>query len=322
MSDPTRSTEYNQIYDLYNMFHAMTYTSPDIIDPVSLEIVKRLKQGGKVVFCGNGGSASDAQHLVGEFLGRYKKERKPYPAISLTSETAALTAIANDYSYDIAFKRMAEALVTNLDVFVAISTSGESANVLNAMEYVKRHTDAYIVGVCGNTKEGCERMSDSVNFLISIPSMDTPSIQTGYMAVWHCICEKVEELMEKDERKEALPGALKVIKDLDHYQREALVTAVNPSHSYNERLYYRTLGLAGEAGEVANTVKKILRGDDQALSNEKRYEIRDELGDVLWYLATLAEALNLPLSDIASLNIQKLRDRKERDVIKGSGDSR
>jgi NTP pyrophosphatase (non-canonical NTP hydrolase) len=112
------------------------------------------------------------------------------------------------------------------------------------------------------------------------------------------------------------------MESFDSYQSAARSTAVYPNSGSWGGLAYASLGLAGEAGEVANKVKKVLRDEDGKLSDERRAELADELGDVLWYVAAVAEELGAYLSDVAEVNVEKLRSRKERGVLKGSGDTR
>ncbi|MEM3499884.1 MAG: SIS domain-containing protein, partial [Candidatus Bilamarchaeaceae archaeon] len=110
-----------------------------LIEDVSKKIIECYKNGGKTIFFGNGGSAADAQHAAAEFIGKYFKERKALPSIALTTNTSALTAIGNDYSYDEVFKRQLEGLLNKGDVVVGISTSGNSPNVIKALEYAKNN---------------------------------------------------------------------------------------------------------------------------------------------------------------------------------------
>ncbi len=159
------------------------------IERVSKAVVKALKNGCKVVLFGNGGSAADAQHIACELAGRFKKERRGLPAISLTTNTSALTAIANDYSYDEVFSRQVEGIVGKGDIVVGISTSGNSINVIKGMEAAKRR-GALTVGLTGSTGG---KLGKVVDICIRVPSNDTPRIQEAHITIGHIICQLVEE---------------------------------------------------------------------------------------------------------------------------------
>lgn len=152
-------------------------------------IIKSIQQGGKIVLCGNGGSAADAQHIAGEFLCRFYKDRSPLPAIALTTDTSTITAIGNDYAFDQIFSRQIEALGRPGDVLLGISTSGSSKNVLQAFK-VAGEKGMKRVLLTGATARDIAEISDLV---VSVPSTDTPRIQEMLLAVEHLICETVEE---------------------------------------------------------------------------------------------------------------------------------
>ncbi len=147
-----------------------------------------IKNGNKVILFGNGGSAADAQHVAAEFIGRYKLERKSYPAVSLTTDTSILTSISNDYSYDLVFSRQCESLVTKGDVVVGISTSGNSKNVEKGLLTAKR-ARAITIGFLGN-KGGI--IKKIVDVPIIVNSSSTPRIQEVHRVIFHIICEIVE----------------------------------------------------------------------------------------------------------------------------------
>jgi len=151
--------------------------------------IDSLRNGGKIVLFGNGGSAADAQHISAELVGRYQKDRPPLPAIALTTDTSALTAIANDFDYASVFSRQIEALVSDKDVVIGISTSGSSKNVLSGIETAKRK-GALCVSFVGPRTDQLSLKSD---LLISIPSESTPFIQQAHMVVGHVLCEYIEE---------------------------------------------------------------------------------------------------------------------------------
>lgn len=161
---------------------------------VALQIVKSLRAGGKVMFFGNGGSAADAQHLAAEFTGRYLKERRALPALALHANTSAVTAIGNDYGFDLIFARQIEALGKEGDVAVGISTSGNSPNVMRALEVAKLKSiyTVALTGVSGG------KMKDMADCTIRIPSQETPRIQECHILTGHIICEIAEGLLFED----------------------------------------------------------------------------------------------------------------------------
>jgi D-sedoheptulose 7-phosphate isomerase len=150
--------------------------------------VKAVRGGGKVLFCGNGGSAADAQHLAGEFVSRFYYDRAPLGAVALSTDTSVLTAIGNDYGYEKVFERQVLGLGRPADVLVGISTSGRSRNVLLAMEAARR-IGMVTVGMTGNQRERIESLAD---ICIRIPSADTPKIQEGHIVCGHALCAIVE----------------------------------------------------------------------------------------------------------------------------------
>ena len=152
-------------------------------------IVTALKAGGKVVLFGNGGSAADAQHLAGELVGRFKLERRALPAIALTTNTSTLTAMANDCGYETVFSRQVEALVSEKDVVMAISTSGNSPNVIEAIKTAKMR-GAKTIGLTGGSGG---KLAEVADLVIIVPSNDTPRIQEAHITIGHIVCELVEK---------------------------------------------------------------------------------------------------------------------------------
>lgn len=148
-----------------------------------------LVAGHKIMFCGNGGSAADSQHWAAEIVGRFQKERKGMPAVALTVDTSILTAIANDYGYDRIFSRQVEALGSEGDVLVGISTSGNSANVLNAIEEAK----AKGIKTIGMTAQGGGKMAEECDVCLVIPDKVTARAQEVHCLIGHILCEIVEE---------------------------------------------------------------------------------------------------------------------------------
>jgi D-sedoheptulose 7-phosphate isomerase len=159
------------------------------------EIAAAFKRGNKLFVCGNGGSAADAQHMVAEFVGKFIKERKALPAIALTTNTSALTAIANDWSYDYVFTRQLEALGKANDVLIGISTSGLSSNVLKALAYA-RSAGMTTIGLVGGLAMEIEDVCDIV---IRVGISSTPVIQERQLAVEHMLCELVEHMLVQKE---------------------------------------------------------------------------------------------------------------------------
>ena len=152
-------------------------------------IVNAFNNGNKVLFCGNGGSAADAQHLAAEFSGRFYIDRDALPAEALHCNTSYLTAVANDYSFDLIYSRLIKGLGKKGDVLVGLSTSGNSANIVNAFETAKEK-EIITIGLTGFTGGMMKEISD---YLLNVPSTDTPRIQESHILLGHIICELVEE---------------------------------------------------------------------------------------------------------------------------------
>ena len=165
----------------------------DSIQEAANLAITTLQNGGKILICGNGGSAADSQHIAAELTGRYKRERKGLSAIALTTDTSALTAIGNDYGYDFVFSRQFEALAKKGDLLWGISTSGNSTNVLNAMRCAKE-MECKILGFSG--KDGGE-MKKWCDLLLLSPSDDTPRIQEMHLLMAHIICDLIEKATMK-----------------------------------------------------------------------------------------------------------------------------
>ena len=166
-------------------------TFRELVAQAAMRIVKSLRAGGKVLFFGNGGSAADAQHLAAEFTGRYLKERRALPALALHGNSSAVTAIGNDYGFDLVFARQMEALGKEGDVAVGISTSGNSRNVLRALEVAKAR-GIYTVALTGASGGLMKKLADCT---LCIPSEETPRIQECHILTGHIICEIAEEML-------------------------------------------------------------------------------------------------------------------------------
>lgn len=159
------------------------------VESAIVEIVNCFSSGQKIMLCGNGGSAADAEHLAGELSGRFKMERGPLNAEALHVNSAALTAISNDYSFEDAYARILEAKAKKGDILIAISTSGTSKNILKALQKAKE-MGLTIISIHGQTESPMDQFS---KICISIPSANTPRIQEAYMVLGHIICEEVEK---------------------------------------------------------------------------------------------------------------------------------
>ena len=158
------------------------------IERIAVVVKKALAKGNKVMFCGNGGSAADSQHLAAEFVGRFQKERKGLPALALTVDTSILTAVGNDYGYDKVFVRQVEALARPGDVLVGISTSGNSGNVVAAVELAKE-LGVYCVGM---TAAGGGKLKALCDECIAVPAKVTARAQEMHILIGHILCELVD----------------------------------------------------------------------------------------------------------------------------------
>ena len=170
-----------------------------VLEKVIMEMAVCLRAGGRLLFCGNGGSAADAQHIAAELSGRFYKDRPPLDAEALHVNPSYLTAVANDYGYEKIFSRAVEAKGRAGDFLIGISTSGNSPNVLAAIHKANEigmHT-------FGLTGEGGGKMSGLCEYLIAVPSKDTPRIQEAHILVGHILCQQLEYLMFPDESSDA-----------------------------------------------------------------------------------------------------------------------
>lgn len=164
--------------------------SPLIAEMVTL-LAETFKRGGKLLVMGNGGSAADAQHFVAEIVGRFKMERRGLPAIALSTDTSILTAIGNDYGFDKVFSRQVEALAVSGDLVVGISTSGNSPNVLLALELARKQ-GCRTVGLLGKDGGSIKRVCD---LALIVPTDDTPRVQEGHITIIHIVCDLLEKAM-------------------------------------------------------------------------------------------------------------------------------
>jgi D-sedoheptulose 7-phosphate isomerase len=164
------------------------------IDAAGQAIWQALKSGNKILLCGNGGSAADAQHIAAELVGRYEKKRRAFPAISLTTDTSALTALSNDYGYDEVFARQVAALATAGDVLIAISTSGRSPSVVKAAD------QARAIGCKAIALTGCsgEPLVSHCDLAVVVPSDRTSRVQEAHITIGHLWCEMVDQAVDSD----------------------------------------------------------------------------------------------------------------------------
>lgn len=169
-------------------FEEANLTLPSVIVKIAQILNECLKNGGKILICGNGGSAADAQHFAAELSGRYKKERDGLAAVALTTDTSALTAIGNDYGFEFVFSRQVDALGVSGDVLIGISTSGQSENVLKAFKAAKKK-GLVCVGFSG--KKG-GKMNEICDVNLVVPSSDTPRIQEMHILSIHSVCQLID----------------------------------------------------------------------------------------------------------------------------------
>ena len=166
-----------------------------LLDRVSMELIRTLRSGGKVLVAGNGGSATQAQHFATELVGRFKRERAGYAVLALTADSAVLTAIANDYGYDQIFSRQVEALGQPGDVLLALSTSGESENVVQAAR-AGREQRMTVIAITGQSQSRLQQVAD---IAVCVSSTETPLIQELHMILLHLLCDVVEAQLTADE---------------------------------------------------------------------------------------------------------------------------
>lgn len=191
--------QYNQKYveDIIDSSINTIKNSKNIINEImdaSDKIIESIKNNKKLIIFGNGGSAADAQHIAGELVGRFQKNRKSYPAIALTTDTSIITSISNDFSYETIFSRQCEALVSTGDTVLGISTSGNSKNVINGLKIAKEK-GASTIALLGNDGG---KIKDIVDTPIIVNSSSTPRIQEVHRIIYHIICQMVEENIEEE----------------------------------------------------------------------------------------------------------------------------
>jgi len=176
----------------------------DVLEAIARAMADALHRGNQILWCGNGGSAGDSQHLAAEIVGRFRRERRGMPSIALTTDTSVLTAVANDYGYEAVFSRQVEALGRKGDVLVGISTSGNSHNVIAALEAAK----VYGVTTVAFTGAGGGRMADLADHLFAVDSRDTARVQEAHILAGHMICDWLELDVIERERGRLVDQAL------------------------------------------------------------------------------------------------------------------
>jgi D-sedoheptulose 7-phosphate isomerase len=184
------ATEFkNQLNASADLKRKLIESQADVMAKIASAIVEAFRKGRRVYWCGNGGSFTDAHHIVGELVGKYGYDRPPLPSFVLGAGVASLTAIANDYGYDHIFSREVKAVAEKGDVVVGLSTSGNSKNVCDALE-AARAKGATTIGFAGEKKARIDEVSDMV---LHVPSTLTPRIQECHITVGHVICDVVEK---------------------------------------------------------------------------------------------------------------------------------
>lgn len=184
----------DSIKEHFETFEKLLSQSVGSIEDCAEIILRTVENGGKILICGNGGSAADAQHIAAEFVGRYETERRALPAIALTTDTSALTALANDYDFERIFSRQVEALASEGDCLIAISTSGNSPNVISAA-MAARKAGCSVIGMTGANGKKLASLSDAC---LLVPSTKTARIQEAHITVAHIWCEMVDQILARE----------------------------------------------------------------------------------------------------------------------------
>ncbi len=182
-----QSVFFKAITDHLEVVKAIT-VQQELLERIALAMVEAVAAGKKILWCGNGGSAADSQHLAAEVVGRFRRERRGLPSVALTTDTSILTAVANDYGYDAIFSRQVEAIGQPGDVLVGLSTSGNSKNVVAAVK-AARARNLVTVAFTG---EGGGQLVDLADYLFAVPSKDTARIQEAHILAGHMLCDWIE----------------------------------------------------------------------------------------------------------------------------------
>ena len=190
MTSPDYCSYADESFDRNITVHGKSKKLSALIVKAAMDIIKSFDNGGKLLIIGNGGSASDASHMAAELVGRFQTERSPLPAIALTTDTSLITAIANDYNYDHVFARQCAALIKSGDILIAISTSGNSKNIIKAVLECKKSKKIIMIGLTGNSGGRLARITD---ISIRVPSDVTATIQEVHRTIIHIICGIVDD---------------------------------------------------------------------------------------------------------------------------------
>jgi D-sedoheptulose 7-phosphate isomerase len=182
------TVSFGSLNEHLSVIKELRESSSEVIRECSAKLIETFRSGGKVLVCGNGGSAADSQHIAAEFVGRYETERTALPAVALSTDTSALTAIGNDYGFERIFARQVEALANPGDCLIAISTSGNSPNVIAAV-MAARKIGASVIGMTGASGKKLASLSDSC---LMVPSTRTARIQEAHITVAHIWCEMID----------------------------------------------------------------------------------------------------------------------------------
>jgi D-sedoheptulose 7-phosphate isomerase len=198
----SQSTLANELKTHQDVLEQTVEQMADVIEQIVNALIRCFRQGNKLMICGNGGSAADAQHVAGEFVNRFRYDHAALPAVALTTDTSILTSIGNDSAFEYIFSRQVEALAKLGDILVGISTSGGSPNVLKALETGQK---LGLTTIAFTGEKGGELMGSKCDLCLVVPSDDTPHIQESHIFIWHVICGVVEQILfskpEKDNHK-------------------------------------------------------------------------------------------------------------------------
>jgi len=188
------STNYysyaNESFERSIIAHVNSKELSDLIVKAAMYMIKSFNDGGKLLIIGNGGSASDASHMAAELVGRFKRERSPLPAVALTTDTSLITAIANDYDYNQVFSRQCSALIKPGDILIAISTSGSSKNIIEAVLECKKSERIIMIALTGSSGGELANITD---VSIKVPSDNTATVQEVHRTIIHIICGIVDD---------------------------------------------------------------------------------------------------------------------------------
>ena len=188
MTELTGEAVFQSAFDEHLRVISELQAQQPVLETVAHRMTDAIFAGKKILWCGNGGSAADAQHLASELVGRFRRERRPFASLALTTDTSVLTSIGNDYGYDQVFSRQVLALCAQGDIFVGISTSGNSANVVEALEAAKE-CGAFTIAFTGQDGGKMAALADTS---ICVPTRDTARVQEGHILCGHMLCDWVE----------------------------------------------------------------------------------------------------------------------------------